>query len=177
MLIDFVKARKVLRALREMGGASPVQRLFYGAARIYWRVAGPLTVGVKVLAVKNGAVLLVKPTYQKYWCFPGGGVKRRETLEEAARRETLEESGAVLGEPLALMGVFTAFGEGRSDHVALFLCRDFYMNGMPGPNLEIEKCAFFPLDRAAGDESVSPATRRRLREYLAWDGTVRVGGW
>lgn len=151
--------------------------LFYRAARLYWRFMGPLTVGVRVCAVKNDAVLLVKPTYQKYWCFPGGGVKKLETLVEAARRETREEAGAILDDPLVLMGVYTAFGEGKSDHVALFLSRDFSMNGKRFPSLEIERCAFFPLDRAINDGSVSPATRRRLREFLAWDGTVKVGGW
>ncbi|MBI5843136.1 MAG: NUDIX domain-containing protein [Deltaproteobacteria bacterium] len=154
-----------------------VNTLFYRAARLYWQVTGPLTVGVRVCAVKNDAVLLVKPTYQKYWCFPGGGVKRLETLVDAARRETREEAGAILGDPLVLMGVYTAFGEGKSDHVALFLSRDFTMNGRRFPSLEIERCAFFPLDRAISDKAVSPATRRRLREYLAWDGTVKVGGW
>ena|SRR5690348_9089562 len=52
--------------------------------------------GVSVAVWRDGAVLLVKrgrPPLAGYWSFPGGGVELGERLEEAARREVLEEAG------------------------------------------------------------------------------------
>lgn len=39
------------------------------------------------------------------WCIPGGRLEPGETAEQAARRETFEETGATLG-PLTLLGYF-----------------------------------------------------------------------
>lgn len=47
------------------------------------------------LIVENGRLLLVRYYYPKenawYWNFPGGTLERGETLEEALRREMMEE--------------------------------------------------------------------------------------
>jgi 8-oxo-dGTP diphosphatase len=40
--------------------------------------------------------LLVRNVRRSGWEFPGGQIEQGETAEEAARRETLEEAGAVL---------------------------------------------------------------------------------
>jgi len=41
----------------------------------------------------RGRVLLVKDTHSLLWGFPGGGVEKAETHEDAVRREFLEETG------------------------------------------------------------------------------------
>lgn len=61
-------------------------------------------VGIGVVLIKPGAVLLVrrgKPPNSGAWSVPGGAQKLGETVEEAARRELLEETGLEAG-PLAL---------------------------------------------------------------------------
>ena len=78
--------------------------LIYWINRLRWRVTKPVTVGVRLILTRDQAVLLVKHTYQRHWYLPGGGVKRGETLQEAARREAAEEIGAALGD-LQLFGV------------------------------------------------------------------------
>lgn len=49
-----------------------VARLIYRLNRLRWRVCRPVTLGVRVLLVKEGAVVLVKHTYHDHWYLPGG---------------------------------------------------------------------------------------------------------
>jgi len=53
--------------------------------------------GVRVVVVSRGELLLVqhhvRASNELYWCPPGGGRERGETLEEAAVREVYEETG------------------------------------------------------------------------------------
>lgn len=46
-----------------------------------------------VIERPDGAMLLVRNSYRQGWGFPGGLLKRRETPDAAARRETREEVG------------------------------------------------------------------------------------
>jgi 8-oxo-dGTP diphosphatase len=53
-------------------------------------------VGVSCLIHLNDGLVLIKrskPPYQGLWSFPGGRVEFGETLQEAAKREVLEETG------------------------------------------------------------------------------------
>jgi ADP-ribose pyrophosphatase YjhB (NUDIX family) len=70
------------------------------------RYAAGIRIRVAVLLVRDGAVLLVrhrKPG-REYWLVPGGGVDPGETLEEAGRREVLEETGleVEMGRPVLI---------------------------------------------------------------------------
>ena len=134
--------------------------LFFGA-RIYWRIFRPKTLGSRTLLIMNGKILLVKHSYQDYWFFPGGGVKRGETYEEAARREMAEEAGATGGE-LTFLGVYNSYSQGKSDSVALFLCDDFSFSGRC--DSEIEEVRLFPLE--SPPPNLSPGCARRLEEYM-----------
>ncbi len=65
---------------------------------IYWFVFRPKTRGVKCVVECDKKILLVKLSYaHKGWTIPGGGVGRKETFEDAARRELKEETGIVVG--------------------------------------------------------------------------------
>lgn len=57
-------------------------------------------VGIGVAVLRPGAVLLVQrgqPPNQGAWSLPGGGQELGETVEQAARRELLEETGLTVG--------------------------------------------------------------------------------
>lgn len=56
-------------------------------------------VGVGAIILKESDVLVVRrgrPPRQGEWSVPGGAVKLGETLEEALRREILEETGLII---------------------------------------------------------------------------------
>ena len=142
------------------------------AARVYWMIFKPLTLGVRVMMLRGDAMLLVKHIYQPNWYFPGGMVERGESLEQAARREAREEVGAALG-PLTLVSVFSNFAQGKSDHVTVFACTEFDL--APTSNPEIEQWALFgPTELPPG---VSPATRRRTEAYLKGERETAFGAW
>jgi ADP-ribose pyrophosphatase YjhB (NUDIX family) len=129
--------------------------------RLWWRLAGPRTVGVRgVVRDADGRVLLVRHTYgPPLWHLPGGGVKRRESLTDAVRRELREEVGIIAGE-LRLHGTFSNLQEGKSDHIAVFIVEDW--TERKTTHAEIDARRFVALDSLPDD--VSPGTRRRLGE-------------
>lgn len=146
--------------------------LLYKAATIYWRLFKPLTLGAKVLLIQDEQILLVKHSYQHGWFLPGGGVKRREDLETAVRREAREEVAADIGE-LAIFGVYSSITEKKNDHIITMISHDFTFGG---PNdHEIIEAKLFPLTELPPD--TSPGTRNRVYEYLSDKPTPHMGDW
>ncbi len=144
----------------------------YHIRKLIWWITRPLTVGVRLILVRERSVLLVKHTYQGGWFLPGGGVKKGETIEGAARREAHEEVGVELSD-LSLFGVYTNFYQRRSDHIIVFTCEDFTLTGET--DWEIERFDFFPLDGLPDD--VSSGCLHRIREYAAGQESTQVGMW
>jgi 8-oxo-dGTP pyrophosphatase MutT (NUDIX family) len=132
--------------------------------RLWWRVSRPFSVGALALVVDGeGRVLLVELTYRHGWYLPGGGVRRKEGLDEAACRELREEVGVVPTGPIRLLGVYWNFKDGRSDYVAVFVVEHWTRE--PARSLEIAADRFFAPDDLP--DAVSPPARRRIEEYLA----------
>lgn len=70
-------------------------RVAHDVRKSVWQVVKPRLRGVTVIARNGeGHVLLVRHTYGRGdWTFPGGGIRRGEEPERAARREFAEELG------------------------------------------------------------------------------------
>lgn len=132
----------------------------YWVSLAYYFIFRPVTMGVKVLLIQDETVLLLQHTYKAGWYLPGGGLKRGETLVEAARREAAEEVGATLTD-IELFGVYSNLAGHKSDHITLFLSRSFSLTGER--DYEIKNCAFFPLDQLPAD--IGAGSRRRIEEY------------
>lgn len=147
-------------------------RLVYFAYKVYCFIFRPLTLGVRVMMIQDGKVLLVRHTYLDGWYMPGGAVKRNETLEQAARRETHEEVGAQL-KNISLMGAYSNFVELKSDHNILFFTNDFTFDGRH--DSEIAEIRFFPLDNLPAN--MCPGHRRMLEQYRAGGGHEQFGEW
>jgi ADP-ribose pyrophosphatase YjhB (NUDIX family) len=151
---------------------SAFKKFLFDVYKLQWVVTRPITVGVRLLLIKDEQVLLVKPTYQNGWYLPGGGVKRVETLEQAARREAREEIGGELGR-LELFGIYAFFSKYKSDHIAVFKCADFTCTGKT--DFEIEQSRIFPIDSLPAD--LAPGHERRIHEYLEGQIGPKYGDW
>lgn len=146
--------------------------LVYLGYRVYTFFIRPKTLGVRVMLVRAGQVFLIRHTYMRGWYLPGGGLKRGETPEQAARREVREEAGAEAG-ALTLIGIYSNFKEWKSDHNVLFRCDDFRLVGEH--DAEIAEARFFSLDDLPAD--LVAGHRDRIEEFRDGRASPAVGEW
>jgi len=143
--------------------STPLPGLLWRLRQGWLALFRPFRLGVRTLVTDEaGRILLVRHSYRPGWHFPGGGVKKWETLPEAAIRETEEEAGVRIRRLDRLVGVYANFGIGYCDHVALFTASDWHPAA--GESLEIAEVRFFSPDQVPAD--ASPPTQRRLGEVL-----------
>ncbi|MBV6393744.1 MAG: hypothetical protein KPEEDBHJ_02988 [Anaerolineales bacterium] len=147
-------------------------KILYLGFKIYCFLFRPIRMGARVALIEDGSVWLVRHTYLGGWFMPGGGVQRWETLEEAARREAREETGAKPGR-MIFAGVFTSFAQWKTDHTAVFLCEDFTFIGKP--DAEIAELRLFPLGELPGD--TYDVHRNFLQNFQAGAIQTNVGKW
>jgi 8-oxo-dGTP diphosphatase len=115
-------------------------------------------VAVGAIVFKQDAVLLVQrgqPPAEGYWAIPGGSALIGETLQQAAEREILEETGVVIraAEPVYTFDVIEKDSEGRVRfHYVIVDLAAEYVSGTPRPGSD-----------AVDARWVSAAELRRLR--------------
>lgn len=122
---------------------------------------------VSALVLRAGSVLLVKRRDEPskgLWSPPGGSLELGETVEAAAAREALEETGVAV-RPVRVVDVRDVIvqdPDGRVRwHYVLFgvLCE--YVSGEPFPATDAENARFLPL-RELGEYDITPAAREVL---------------
>ena len=122
---------------------------------------------VSALVFRDGSVLLVKRRDEPsrgLWGPPGGSLEVGETVERAAAREVLEETGVVV-RPTRVVDVRDVIlrdAAGRLQwHYVLFgvLCE--YVSGEPFPASDAENARFLPL-KELGEYEVTPTAREAL---------------
>ena len=117
----------------------------YPVVKIYWRIFKPKTIGVKVFIKHGNKVLFVRNSYgTKSWTLPGGGVKRGESLEVAAKREVWEETGIKLDEVIN-KGSFFYDGEGKQNTIFVFLA-EVNSDFVKIDNVEIQAASWEDID-------------------------------
>jgi 8-oxo-dGTP pyrophosphatase MutT (NUDIX family) len=123
-------------------------RLAYPVIRIWWRIVRTRRESAVVAICVGQALLLVRPSYRSGWHLPGGGIRRGETPEAAARRELAEEIGF---EPQALLPTRMTFhAQHGHRRVHIFELRLIEFPKLRVDNREIVAVRFFKpseLDR------------------------------
>jgi ADP-ribose pyrophosphatase YjhB (NUDIX family) len=115
---------------------------------------------------RRGSILLVergKHPLKGYWSIPGGLVETGETLDQAVRREVLEETGLRV-KPVEMFGIFERVMRDARGLVEYHYLLLDYVCTVTGGKLR------------AGDDvaRVEWVTRRRLRDYKMTEGTREV---
>lgn len=140
----------------------------------YWRLTRGATLGAQGVVIgENDSVLLVRHSYRPGWHFPGGGIEWGETAETALERELFEEAGVIVKGRPEFHGLFAHFAFLPSDHIALFVVREWERPSVPPPNREILESRFFSREEMPAD--VTPGTVRRLKEIF--DGAPKEPHW
>jgi ADP-ribose pyrophosphatase len=120
---------------------------------------------------KDGNVLLVRrgrPPAKGQWAIPGGNVKLGETLQQAAEREILEETGIVIRarDPVYTFDAIVRDEDGavQFHYVIVDLAAD-YIDGSPRPGDDADEVRW--LDAQDLETlPVSPPTLKLLKETL-----------
>jgi 8-oxo-dGTP diphosphatase len=123
----------------------------------------------EVLVRDGDGVLLVKQRKAgdpgPYWTLPGGLLEPGETPVEAARRETFEEAGITVGEPLGFVYVSQLDRPGRDGQVIVYGFETRSWSGRiacEDPDGVVTEARFFPLREAVSRlEGSAPSRGRR----------------
>lgn len=121
-----------------------------------------LMVGAAILVVDaEGRLLLMKRSDSGLWGPPGGSTEPGERVEQAAKRETAEETGLEIGE-MSLFGVFSGpelyYKYPNGDEVynvtIVYLSRDF--SGVVNLDGEHTEYHWFAVNEIPAPEDISP---------------------
>lgn len=130
-------------------------------------------VAVGAVVFREGAVLLVKrgkPPNQGQWAIPGGSVHLGETLQAAAEREILEETGLTVraGEPVLTFESIQPDDQGRvAYHYVIIDLEAVYVAGEPEAADDAADARWVTADDMQNLE-VAAATRTFLKEQYGF---------
>ncbi|QAY65806.1 NUDIX hydrolase [Paenibacillus protaetiae] len=139
----------------------------------------PKLIGAAAIITNDeGHVLLVKHSYGKYnWELPGGKGEERESAEQTAKREVLEEVGLTVGIK-QLTGVY--YDPDHDMHHFVFIATAD-PSQLPYPSSpEIVECRFCSLDKLP--KPISDFTCKRIEDALnqnrkPWFHTITPRQW
>jgi ADP-ribose pyrophosphatase len=126
---------------------------------------------VGAVVLRADRVLLVRrrdPPNAGQWAVPGGSIRLGETLQEAAEREVLEETGVRTraGRPIFAFDFLErdAAGAVRYHYVVVDLLAE-HLEGEPSPRDDALEARWFSPGEVASD-AVNPTTRALLAEMF-----------
>lgn len=145
-----------------------VRALFSRMLHLYFLMRRGLTIGVRaIVRSDDGRFLLVRHTYIPGWFFPGGGVEKGQTIEQALSEELLQETSLKLTEKPVMYGIFHNKGVNTRDHIIVLLCKVQGEVEVKSTSMEIAEIGYFnPNDLPADTD---PGTVRRIKEVV-WGG-------
>jgi ADP-ribose pyrophosphatase YjhB (NUDIX family) len=148
----------------------PRERLVCSRCDFIFYLDPKVAVGT-VVKGEEGLLLLkrsIQPGYGK-WVYPGGYVDRGETLEGAAVRETVEETGVRISLG-PLLGLYSYAGRA----LIVIVYEGSPVSGDPGPTPEALEAGWFAAEAIPWGELAFHSTRSALRDYLKRHGMARL---
>jgi ADP-ribose pyrophosphatase YjhB (NUDIX family) len=133
-----------------------------------------------VVANHAREILLIRRADNGNWALPGGAMNLGESLVDAARRETAEETG-VRVQITGLVGIYTnprhvilytSDGEVRQEFSVVFTARP--IGGQPRPSDEASEVRWVPPDRVGG-LAMDRSMWMRIAHYLAGNEKPHLG--
>ena len=129
-------------------------------------------VGAGIFIYKDKKVLLQKRKDNLCWSMHSGGLEIGETVEAAAKRELLEETGLVANE-MELLGVFSGedmrYTYPNGDKVSIvqimYVCNDFSGEILEETNETLE-LAWFDIDNIP--KEISPPDKKAFRAFVEY---------
>jgi 8-oxo-dGTP diphosphatase len=126
-------------------------------------------IGANTIVERDGDVLLVRLNYgprDGRWALPGGLVENDETFEEAARRETTEETGFEVG----LDGLLATWMRPGFPILVLIYRAHIKSGTLRVAPDEASEAAFFPKDKLPSLEELAwPSTAHGLDAWRAYE--------
>jgi ADP-ribose pyrophosphatase YjhB (NUDIX family) len=125
-----------------------------------------------IVTNQAGELLLIRRADNDNWALPGGAMDLGESLVDAARRETAEETGVHV-EITGLVGIYTdprhvilytSNGEVRQEFSVVFTARP--ISGQPTPSDESRE-VHWVAPEAVGPLSMDRSMRMRINHYLS----------
>jgi 8-oxo-dGTP pyrophosphatase MutT (NUDIX family) len=134
-------------------------------------------IGAGVFVYKNDKVLLQKRNDNLCWSMHSGGLEFGETVENAAKRELLEETG-IIANNLELLGVFSGndmrYTYPNGDKVSIvqiiYVCNDFSGNILPETD-EITELAWFDINNLP--KEISPPDVKAFHAFVEFLNCVK----
>lgn len=147
----------------------------------YWKVVKPRTFGVKALILHPSdpdVCLMIRHSYadQERWGLPGGAYRpRKESAQDAIRRECQEELGLTFTGGVEVLDQLTTSLEGKRDHLTIF--RGTASSTEFQPNQEIAEARWTPIDysRLPGERLVSRWADKAISAHRVSRGVDRDG--
>lgn len=118
--------------------------------------------GSRAILLRENKILLVKNIGLNYWSFPGGGIKNGESPEDGLFREVEEELNIKIKKVEYRLGEYDYKGKVKRDKVYIFVANSPTFNIKK--QWEIDEAQWFDLNNLP--QNLSPATGRRIKEYL-----------
>lgn len=140
---------------------------------VIYRILRLETRGVRIILSSKDKILLIKHPYDNFWVLPGGGIKRKESVYSASKRELLEETGYEVDNKGKVLGIYHNASGGKNDYVTVYIFNE-YISYMPIKSLEVQKMQWFNINSLP---KVSEATERRIDEYINEEYSDVLRSW
>ena len=128
-----------------------------------------MQIGANTIVERDDRVLLVRLNYgprDGHWALPGGLVENDETIEEAARRETTEETGF----KVSLDGLLATWMRPGFPILVVIYRAHITSGTLRVAPEEASEAAFFPRDKLPSLEDLAwPSTAHGLDTWRAYE--------